>query len=157
MDDEKRDVATVEGGEAVAPAASEAVEREVEALKPRERDEIDELLNTPIAVSIRGVEFKVCSIPMRGIPKLQARFNELTATSLEDPNREFTPEEIRAMAEIIHMGVKQHHPRLTAERLELLPLGAVPKLIMAVMDLADFFGDMRTLSAAQAIARSPSS
>lgn len=153
MGDEKK--VTADG--AVEPAVTETVEKEVEALKPRERDEIDELLNTPIPVSIRGVEFKVCSIPMREIPKLQARFNALTATSLEDPDREFTPEEIRAMAEIIYMGVKQHHPRLTVERLELLPLGAVPKLIMAVMDLADFFGDMRTLSAAQAIARSSSS
>ena len=113
---------------------------------PREQDEIDALRNAPELVEVRGISFKVCAVSMDQIPELQEKLLVIDKVDT-DPGTIVPPEAIQAMAEIARMGLEIHHPHLTVERLKKMPIGCFPPLLMATLNLNDFFDGLKTVSA----------
>jgi len=144
MAEEKNEAVEQDGAAPEEKPIAAAVD---ESAIPPEQDEIDALRNAPEPVILRGVPFKVCAVPMDELPDLQAKLFELDALELKDG--QVVPEEaIQVLADIAHYGLRQHHPHLTVERLKKMPIGCFPPLLMAILNLNDFFDGMKTVSAA---------
>ena len=132
---------SVAGVEEEAPALAKA-----EVSIPAELDEIDALRNAPELVDVRGIVFKVCAVSMDKIPELQKKILVIDKVDT-DPGTIVPPEAIQAMAEIARMGLETHHPHLSVERLKKMPIGCFPALLMATLNLNDFFDGLKTVSA----------
>ena len=122
------------------------VSAETVAAIPREQDEIDALRNAPEVVEVRGIMFKVCAVSMDKIPELQEKLLVIDKVDT-DPGTIVPPEAIQAMAEIAQMGLEIHHPHLTVDRLKKMPIGCFPPILMATLNLNDFFDGLKTVSA----------
>ena len=120
---------------------------EVTSPIPPEQDEIDAIRNAPELVEVRGIGLKVCAVPMDELPELQKKLMAIDGMSPE-PGEIVSDEAVLAMAEVAHMGLKQHHPNLTVERLKKMPIGCFPPILMATLNLNDFFAEMKTVLAA---------
>ena len=123
----------------------EAPETVGAAPRPEPQDEIDALRNEPEPVEMRGVIFNVCAVPMDMIPELQDKLKVIDGVSTDD-GAIVPAEAIHAMAEIARMGLERHHPHLSVDRLKKMPIGCFPKILMATLNLNDFFDEMKTIS-----------
>jgi len=132
------------GSEAVVVTPELAAK--IDELRPPELDEIDQLLNSPVIVSIKGVDFRVCAVPMERLPELQRRLKVVGEIDFDNPDK-FTEAQVAEMASIVHEGLKICHPNLTVDRLKQLPLSAFPKLLTATLDVSDFFDQMKSFGA----------
>ena len=137
----KKDTKTGAKKTTPAKASAKSEEKNEEALLTP--DDFKDFANAPFYVEVRGETFMVRALPMGEIPKLAKLMEALS--DVDTANVAGIPsEKLRTFAEIIRIGVKTDHPKMTVDKiLRKIPLGAFPDFLVAVMDSNDFFGKMQ--------------
>ena len=94
-------------------------------------------------IKIKDEIYTISACPVAELPLLQKKLGQLERIQSGD---EINEETLKVMAEIAVMGLKEHHPDMTVEKImKKFSLGAFPVIIRIMLDLNDFLSGMQEL------------